>query len=429
MISTNSKGNVDRCQDQYKKFSAGVKRKKFHKVPDLYAKKVGGNVELACKVRLTGYQPAAKLLEVYKPTQDGGNSRKKRGRKPAPRPRGAKLSPSQVPAMDDVLLSGSMTYGMVKSLAKAIDKHRSTLQGSGDALYEPDVLYRIPDFRVLTALRYVTYLGEAYGVQTDLKEVLSLPLGASEITLEEATLLYEGLLSGAASLSADDALGPGLLIAEIRSRTGEVLYQAEVRSSRVAAEGVGDMTADILRNVVLYGTGKRAREVVTASGAAVPLGGKTGTTNDFRNAAFLGYIPGAAAEGGYRALDGHVVGSYVGYDDNREMKAGNLRVSGAVGALPPWIAAVQGIDKWDPEKPGGSPGSNGWSLAHAPGLTRRTIEGGATALSDARSPGGTRPGTRVITRRNGAPATPRPHRTPTRGGKGKTKKKPFWQFW
>jgi penicillin-binding protein 1A len=102
------------------------------------------------------------------------------------------------------------------------------------------------------------------------------------------------------------------------------------------------MTAGILRNVVLHGTGVRAETAVRAGGRAVPLGGKTGTTDDFRNAAFVGFAP-ISSPGGYRVDGGYAIGAYVGYDDNRPMVNGRIKLSGASGALPAWIGTTSGM--------------------------------------------------------------------------------------
>ena len=102
------------------------------------------------------------------------------------------------------------------------------------------------------------------------------------------------------------------------------------------------MTTDILRNVVLHGTGRRAKTSITAGDVPVPVGGKTGTTNDFRNGAFLGFAPRSERDG-YTTESGYVIGVYVGYDDNRSMSRGNIRLDGSKAALPAWIITAQGL--------------------------------------------------------------------------------------
>jgi penicillin-binding protein 1A len=93
---------------------------------------------------------------------------------------------------------------------------------------------------------------------------------------------------------------------------------------------------------VLHGTARRAASAVLHGGRALPLGGKTGTTNDYKNAAFVGFAP-AATPAGYALDHGYVVGAYVGYDDNRSMTRGRIRLQGSNGALPAWIGTVEGL--------------------------------------------------------------------------------------
>lgn len=216
-------------------------------------------------------------------------------------------------------------------------------------LYAPDFLYWHQDFRVLLALRYTASLAEQYGVQSEIPPVLSMPLGATDITLEEAVSVYGGLISGTSWSFPGDAAGqevvspptPALLIAEIRDVDGNVLYQTEPTATSVADAQVADQTSHILRNVVRHGTGRRALAIREA-GRQVPVGGKTGTTNEYRNAAFLGFAPswnGAAFSSG----DGYAVGVYVGYDDNRPLVQGGIRIAGSSGALPAWVETVQGM--------------------------------------------------------------------------------------
>ena len=122
---------------------------------------------------------------------------------------------------------------------------------------------------------------------------------------------------------------------------GQLLYQAQPVENEVGGPGTGALTAHILRNVVRHGTGRRAL-ALTAGGRQLPVGGKTGTTNDFRNAAFLGFAPRWDA-GSFRAEAGYAVGVYVGYDDNTPLVNGALRLAGSSGALPAWVETIAGL--------------------------------------------------------------------------------------
>lgn len=287
--------------------------------------------------------------------------------------------------VEDLLLDDRLHLATVEVVQEAIDRRSlaMSLRTEPVDLYDPEVLYWHPDFRVLLGLKYVASLAEQYGVQTEIPPVLSMPLGATEITLEEATSVYAGLVSGQSWSFAGSAAGaavgsvssPALLIEEIRDVDGNVLYRATPEATPVALPGTPELTAHILRNVVRHGTGRRAT-ALTESGLQIPVGGKTGTTNDFRNAAFLGFAPVWSA-GAYRSADGYAVGVYVGYDDNRPLVREGIRLAGASGALPAWVATIGAMaDRGLLGEPGTPPTIDdvAWPLAWSPGLTEVVVD-------------------------------------------------------
>jgi hypothetical protein len=260
----------------------------------------------------------------------------------------------------DFLVAGRIHRSTLTALRTAVNSHLATLQGRDP--WDPEVLALNPDYRTLVGLRYLTRMVAALGVDAKLPEVLSLPLGAADLTLLQAAQLYQGMLAGQRwsllGQGYEDGAVPGLrstfdlpdagpdvtLIAEIRDSAGNVLYRAQPRAETVLDARSGELVGDILRNVVRLGTGRRAADAVKVGGFSLPLAGKTGTTNDYRNAAFMGFAP-VARDGRYRWGDGLTVGAYVGYDDNTSMRRGGYRVQGANGALPVWIATVEGLSK------------------------------------------------------------------------------------
>lgn len=311
-----------------------------------------GPLPVACGRAPEGYVPIGEAWERLSVPSD-------KGRKRFPWSRLTEAVSAAVVPVEDVLVDDRLHVSTLRALESSVRRRQLTREALGaDApgLYEPEVLYWHQDFRLLMNIRLMTRLAAQYGVSTDIAEVMSIPLGASEITLEEATVLYEGLTTGVSWSFLGQARGPGdvlwntvarpdypaLLISEIRDVDGKALYRAKPESRRVASPEVAAATADILRNVVRFGTGRRAMYAVKEGSAQVPLGGKTGTTNDFRNAAFLGFVP-AASPSGYTVDDGYTVGVYVGYDDNTSMSSGNIRLAGSGGALPAWIGTAAGL--------------------------------------------------------------------------------------
>lgn len=309
-----------------------------------------------------------------------------------------RMNRPQLVPFAEVRIEERFRASTLQALDAAIQRQRLTRQVGGDVdLYDPSLLYWHPDFRVLLSLATLERTAKAYGVSSDIQPVLSLPLGANEITLEEVASVYQGITTGqrwsfpgrAGGEELPSPPAPSLLIAEIRDVDDNVLYRAEGAPERVATLDNADMTADILRNIVLHGTGRRAETAVKHAGAVVPLGGKTGTTNDFKNAAFAGFAP-IATPSGFAVQGGYTVASYVGYDDNRPMKNGRILIAGASGALPAWIATIDGMAKGGLlGEPTGEAEGGIWPLSTASSLVRipANTEGGLPQ-SGAFVPGG-----------------------------------------
>lgn len=275
-----------------------------------------------------------------------------------------------------IRLEGQLTAPTVARMRAAIAAGRAELGDDLDA-YRPDLLPLCRDWRTLVAIRYVQRLAERAGVESDIVPVLSMPLGASDITLLEAAQLYQVLLTGRtwrffpdplvdppadpdAALDVD--VGPVTLpmrslIDSIQLADGTRIFHANSQDHRVHDDGISGELGSMLRSVVANGTGRRAegqirprsddperaRELRSLD-VRVPLFGKTGTTNSYRNSAFVGVVPTLPpGDDRLRWGRGAVVAAYVGYDDNREMRRGSIRIAGASGSLPAWIEAARGV--------------------------------------------------------------------------------------
>jgi penicillin-binding protein 1A len=133
------------------------------------------------------------------------------------------------------------------------------------------------------------------GVQSELPAVPSLALGSAEVTLLEMTRAYAAVATG------NVALEP-YTVRSIQGSTQQALFARPGAAPR--AEGLGASRAamlDLLQAVVREGTGKAARL------PNVVAGGKTGTTQEYRDAWFVGFTPDL------------IVGVWVGNDDNAPM--------------------------------------------------------------------------------------------------------------
>jgi len=259
----------------------------------------------------------------------------------------------RVPPVEALLLDGRLPVGAFAAIQRTRQRRAAVLEGQDP--YDFEVLRNHPDFRTLVGLRHLAVRAGSYGVRSDLPPVMSLPLGAAEISLEEAALLIQGIATGMSWTypgvvglpdgSQQNTEAPDrstLLIEEIRDRDGSVLWRATPTARTVGDPVVGRLTGEVLRNVVRWGTGRRARSAASVGDHVVPLTGKTGTTNSFRNAAFCGFVPRAEKDG-WSWGDGYTLAAYVGYDDNTSMSRGGVRIAGASGALPGWMGTASGM--------------------------------------------------------------------------------------
>ncbi|MDP2319887.1 MAG: PBP1A family penicillin-binding protein [Acidobacteriota bacterium] len=144
----------------------------------------------------------------------------------------------------------------------------------------------------------------------DLPNVPSVALGAGEVTLLAITSAYSAFANGG-------AITPPSLIRKVVDADGVVLFEAAEQPRQAIKPITAYLMADMLRGVIDAGTGSGARR----HGFALPAGGKTGTTNDYKDAWFVGFTPSL------------VTGVWVGFDQPRTIR-GNGYASEL--AVPMW---------------------------------------------------------------------------------------------
>jgi penicillin-binding protein 1A len=110
--------------------------------------------------------------------------------------------------------------------------------------------------------------------------VPSLALGTSEVTLVSLTAAYGAFATGG-------VLRQPVMIRRVEDSDGNVLLEEPGPAARVVSESTAFMMASMLADVVNHGTGYRARQ----AGFRNPAAGKTGTTNDYVDAWFVGFTP------------------------------------------------------------------------------------------------------------------------------------------
>ena len=218
---------------------------------------------------------------------------------------------------------------------------------------DPNTLFLLKDFRTLIGLLYVVNISKEMGIYTKLDPVLSFPLGANAISIVEAALAYQTIITGMSFPFPDKhttAMVP--LITRITDRYGEVIWEYNPKKEKIISNRVSTLVTEILRLAVERGTAQAAKDVLyghttiddLAMDFPVSVYGKTGTSNDHTNSSFVGFIPGSDPEtGSLEKRNGYVIASYVGYDDNRPMKGRHITIYGSSGALPIWVDTARAI--------------------------------------------------------------------------------------
>ena len=213
-------------------------------------------------------------------------------------------------------------------------------------------LFYWPDFRRSVAMAAFAKFAGKIGIHGKLREVQSMPLGVNEIPLAEMTTAYQTLLTGNIYKCADGEWNEPCLVKEIRDRDGRRIFENSVETKKVLSDTVTEQMAVMLHAVFQYGTAISQYKNLTMTSPSgentllYPTFGKTGTTNDYRNVAFLGAIPTFVPNKNGFALDSVIaIGSYVGFDDNRPLKSGRTRIAGSSGGLPQWAEFAKAVVK------------------------------------------------------------------------------------
>ena len=161
----------------------------------------------------------------------------------------------------------------------------------------------------------VEYAGR-FGM-SDMPGVPSLALGSGEVTMLS-------LVSAYSVFANEGSLVPPTLIRRVTTRIGEVLYESHPSPQPVIKPVTAFLITSMLQDVINAGTGSGVR----ALGFRLPAAGKTGTTNEYRDAWFVGYTPSL------------VTGVWVGYDQPRTIAPGGYAAQLAVPLWTKFMLAV-----------------------------------------------------------------------------------------
>lgn len=178
-------------------------------------------------------------------------------------------------------------------------------------------------------------------------DLSSVALGSSSVSLMEITSAYGAVANGGI------AVGP-TAVRSIRDRRGDMVWNGVQDRQQAASPQAAYVLTSILEGVIQRGTARKANVL----GFQGSVAGKTGTTDGYRDAWFVGYTPDV------------VIGVWVGFDDERP-----LRLSGSQAALPIWMDLASRIIP-----PGVS------AFVAPPGVVVRTIDPKTGQLATSQCP-------------------------------------------
>jgi membrane carboxypeptidase/penicillin-binding protein len=152
--------------------------------------------------------------------------------------------------------------------------------------------------------------------------VPSLALGSGEVTLMSMTSAYSVFAAGGVKR-------PAILIRRVEDQQGAILFEAKSEPEQVLSPATAFLMTSMLSDVVNHGTAYKAR----AEGFTLPAAGKTGTTNDFVDAWFVGFTPKLVA------------GVWVGFDQPQTILANGFAGDLAVPLWARFMKTATAADK------------------------------------------------------------------------------------
>jgi penicillin-binding protein 1A len=215
-----------------------------------------------------------------------------------------------------------------------------------DGKFEGTISFRraLAQSRNIPALKIADHMGmktvidyaHRFGVKENIPAYLPVALGSAEITPLEQTSAF--------SVFPNDGVRVApRYITKVTDYEGRVLEEDYSDIKDVVSSRTARVMTSMLREVVLHGT------AVAAAKLPYPLAGKTGTTNDFTDAWFIGFSPTITC------------GVWMGYDEKKSL---GDKETGARAALPIWMQFMTAVLRGkDPGEFAPPPGGTGIAVA------------------------------------------------------------------
>ncbi|MGO9020226.1 MAG: penicillin-binding protein 1A [Syntrophobacteraceae bacterium] len=157
---------------------------------------------------------------------------------------------------------------------------------------------------------YTINYARQLGITSPLTPTLSLALGASGVTLQE-------LLTAYSTFPGQGERVEPYIVEKVMDRYGNLVEEHQEKKEQVISAKTAYLITDLLQGVVREGTGTKAKDLKR------PAAGKTGTTNELKDAWFIGFTPSV------------LTGVWVGYDDHT-VSLGKGETGGHA-ACPIWV--------------------------------------------------------------------------------------------
>ena len=219
---------------------------------------------------------------------------------------------------DDTVLDAPVSFG-------------TWTPGNYDGKYEGTITIRraLGDSRNIPAVKTLAKVGvqnlipylRRFGITSKIEPVLPIALGAADVTLIEMVSAYTTFPNDGVRVAPQ-------MIRRVTDYEGSVLEENDLQELHdVIPAETARIMVDLMQEPVKHGTATKALELKR------PVAGKTGTTNDFTDAWFIGYSPSLAA------------GVWIGFDE--KVTLGD-KETGGKAALPMWIDLMQQVYKDKP---------------------------------------------------------------------------------
>jgi penicillin-binding protein 1A len=218
---------------------------------------------------------------------------------------------------DDTILDAPVSFG-------------TYTPGNYDGKYEGVINIRraLGDSRNIPAVKTLAKLGvhnlipyvRRFGITSKIDPVLPIALGAADVTLIEMVSAYS-------TFPNDGVRVLPQMIRRVTDSEGNVLEENLPELRDVISAETARIMVDLMQEPIRQGTATKAKELKR------PVAGKTGTTNDFTDAWFIGYTPTLVA------------GAWIGFDE--KISLGD-KETGGKDALPIWMDFIRAVYKDKP---------------------------------------------------------------------------------